>query len=303
MANVIVGIHGLANKPKREVETGWWEKSIREGLKKTCDIDNANFTYRMVYWSDLLYKSLLHDDLDFKFDALYNNEPYIEAQSLKKYEEGWLDAVRESVLGAGGAALDALKGYVGMDGLANKLLEKTLKDLAFYYEPNRQIRDRNGQRRPVRLVLQDELKSTLRELQGQHIMLIAHSMGSIIAYDVLRDLGQERPTFALAHFVTIGSPLGLPHVKMKVHEERNKEVRTPSVVTERWVNYADRRDPVAVDVHLADDYGPNGRTVQVKDALVLNDYPLPKDKPNRHKSYGYLRTPEISEHIQEFIAG
>jgi esterase/lipase superfamily enzyme len=47
-------------------------------------------------------------------------------------------------------------------------------------------------------------------------MLIAHSMGTIISYDVLRDLGQEDPSFKVPHFATIGSPLDLPHVKAKI---------------------------------------------------------------------------------------
>jgi hypothetical protein len=54
-------------------------------------------------------------------------------------------------------------------------------------------------------------------------------MGSIIAYDVLRIIRRETPPVPVDHFVTIGSPLGLPHVKTKIYEE-NDLVRTPSVV-------------------------------------------------------------------------
>ena len=139
-------------------------------------------------------------------------------------------------------------------------------------------------------------------------MLIAHSMGTIIAYDVLRDIGQEDPAFEIAHFVTIGSPLGLPHVKAKIIEERDydgqgrERVRTPSVVSAKWVNYADRKDPVALDTYLSDDYGPNAKEIQVEDDLVMNGYLSPKGEPNHHKSYGYLRTPELSEHIRDFLA-
>lgn len=306
MANVIVGIHGLANKPDRAVEADWWEKSIREGLEKNGGIKNANFTYKMVYWADLLYKYPLHNDPNLDFDDLYNDEPYVPAVpgTLKKYEEGWPDDARAAVLGALGWSIDKLKQYVGMDALADGILENTLKDLAFYYDENRKIADRNKKLRPARRVLMDELKDTLNRLKGERIMLIAHSMGSIVAYDVLRDLGRADPNFELAHFDTIGSPLGLPHVKAKVYEERPYDavrVRTPTVVTEQWVNYADRGDPVAVDIHLADDYGPNKRAVRVKDDLVLNDYVSLRGKPNRHKSYGYLRTPELSEHIRDFI--
>ncbi len=33
MTKVIIGIHGLANKPMRETLADWWEKAIREGLE------------------------------------------------------------------------------------------------------------------------------------------------------------------------------------------------------------------------------------------------------------------------------
>ena len=99
----------------------------------------------------------------------------------------------------------------------------------------------------------------------------------------------------------------MPHVKKKIIVERTyagqkkNRVRTPTIVTERWVNYADRNDPVALDVHLRDDYKPNKRGVQVEDDLVANGYQSPAGEANHHKSYGYLRTPELSEHIKNFL--
>ncbi|ATX79782.1 hypothetical protein Ga0123461_1366 [Mariprofundus aestuarium] len=101
-------------------------------------------------------------------------------------------------------------------------------------------------------------------------MVVSHSMGTIVAYDVLRAIGKKHPQLKVARFVTIGSPLGLPHVKYKIAKE-NDAVRTPSVV-QQWSNFADRRDPVALDVHLADDYAANAAGVQVSDGLVSNDW-------------------------------
>ena len=34
-------------------------------------------------------------------------------------------------------------------------------------------------------------------------------------------------------------------------------VRTPTIVTNSWVNYFDRRDKVALDMHLRDEFGSN----------------------------------------------
>ena len=123
-------------------------------------------------------------------------------------------------------------------------------------------------------------------------------------HDVLRSLGREASPPSIDHFVTIGSPLGMPHVKMKIYEE-NDLVRTPTIVG-RWTNFADRRDIVAVDAKLADDYEANDQGVKVVDVPVINAYKSPADrdppgKPNYHKSYGYLRTPELSTLIRGFI--
>ena len=64
------------------------------------------------------------------------------------------------------------------------------------------------------------------------------------------------------------------------------------------------KDPVALDVHLWDDYAKNAGNIRVEDDLVLNDYPKnAKGDINHHKSYGYLRTPEVSKHIRDFLAG
>ncbi len=312
MPKIIVGLHGLANKPKRDCLAKFWNESIAEGLTKNQKIAKPQFDLKMVYWADLLYKAPQHTDRFFTFDKLYNTQPYtVGPEKLENYREGVLDAIRSKGLSFVGTTLDSLKRNFDIDGLADWVLEKTMKDLAFYYDPDRMIGDRSEPEKReglARAVLQDELRNVLQPLKGSQIMLIAHSMGTIIAYDVLRDIGRKDPSFEIAHFVTIGSPLGLPHVKAKIIDERDydgeehERVRTPSIVTKSWMNYADRRDPVALDTHLRDDFGPNARRVQVVDDLIANSYLSPSGETNYHKSYGYLRTPELSKHIAEFLA-
>src|SRR5215831_12060417 len=74
----------------------------------------------------------------------------------------------------------------------------------------------------------------------------------------------------------------------------------------RWTNFADRRDIVAVEAKLADDYEASDQGVKVVDVPVINAYKSPPDrvppnKPNFHKSYGYLRTPELSNVVRGFV--
>ena len=144
-------------------------------------------------------------------------------------------------------------------------------------------------------VLRDELKTAIRleHDKGNDMMIVAHSMGSIIAYDALRDLGREPDNaIRIEHLVTIGSPLGLPHVKGKILEERDyaEEVRTPSVVVGGWTNFADLKDPVALDSRLKDDYAANQLGIRVVGELAAarraSELPGPlaqasKERPTR----------------------
>ena len=282
-AYVIIGIHGLANKPKEETLAKGWQDSIREGLERNQRRSAEAVSFDLVYWRDWRYPEPIPD--------AENDEPYLRAdgsQPLPAYEDGWFDDVVARLGNLVGEPLDWAKRYFGVDEVADTVLRTRLKDLATYYEEPEK-----------RDLLRQRMKDKLAKHAGKRIMVIAHSMGSIIAYDVLRAMGREDPQFRVEHFVTIGSPLGLPHVKHRIYQE-NDLVRTPSVVRQ-WTNLADRRDPVAADVHLADDYRANSRGVRVVDDLVINGYVGHERKPNHHKSYGYLRTPEVSRVVRSFI--
>jgi len=281
MSYMIIGVHGLANKPPTAQHEPDWVKAIVEGLKRNYNVTPPTINFRLVYWADVMYPSPLHPD----------EEPYLAAEGtgpLQTYKDGWLDALRATVSSVGGNAWDAAKRWFGIDEVADVVLQLKLKDLARYYE-NVTIREK----------LRERLRSAIQEEQPKRIMIIAHSMGSIISYDVLRELGKAGSRLSIDHFITIGSPLGLPHVKGKIFEE-NQALRSPSVV-QQWTNFADRRDPVAFDTHLGDDYEANDRGVTVRDDLIINSYKSPSGKTNYHKIYGYLRAPELSDIVRKFI--
>ena len=135
-------------------------------------------------------------------------------------------------------------------------------------------------------------------------MIIAHSMGSIITFDVLNFL---IPAAKINTLVTIGSPLGLPIVVSKIAAEQKKKLKgesimaTPPGVTSNWFNFADIMDHVAINFELADDFRENERGILPTDFLVNNNYEI-NGEINHHKSFGYLRTPEFSKILSDFIA-
>lgn len=318
MAKIILGVHGLANKPQPDKHAGDWKKAILEGLKVNEKVKKApEFDFRLVYWANLLYKHTMHEEAHFSFDSLYDSEPYAPAEpgTIRRREESFLDTIRTSLLDLGGSAIDAARLKLGQTELADWLLTKVARDLAFYYDGDRRLRDHDGKEGPARKAIDGVLARAIVKAHeaaaGDEIMLVSHSMGTIISYNVLRDLGQSHPGMDLPYLVTLGSPLGLPFVKNQIVKERKYDpaVRTPTVVSKRWINYADPKDGVSADVRLRDDYEANARKIRVEDDSIHNDYRTVVTRRdgtrevcrNHHKIYGYLRTPEISELFKEFL--
>lgn len=277
-SNIIIGIHGLSNKPKKNQLAEWWEQAIREGLGVDRNIPRDAINFHSVYWADVTNPGGPQDPVP-KDDAYKEAAP----GEIKRYKDSWIDYLRAQTLDVIGDAVDAMKELFGMTATANEVLEKKLPDLHLYYT-DKAVRDE----------LRGRLSKVVTDNKGKRIMVVAHSMGSIIAYDVLREIGRGDPDCMVDHFVTIGSPLGLPHVKYKILKE-SPLIRTPSIV-KKWTNLADRRDPVAVDIYLKDDYAENRAGVRVRDDLIMNDW-----GGIHHKSYGYLRCPEFTDLVRAFI--
>jgi hypothetical protein len=278
---IVIAIHGLANKPDEGTKRAWYKLALIEGLKRNCARTVEDMEFDLVYWADLRYPAP-----DPKPEPYF---AYAGAGPLPAYKTHKWDLIVGAAQSVFGSEIDFLERHTGIAGPEDFVLEKTFTDLDAYYQ------DIAGFRGEVRA----RLAQKLQDHRGKRIMLIAHSMGSIIAYDVLRLLGRADPGFRIDHLVTIGSPLGLPRVKAAIYRE-NDLVRTPSIVG-RWSNFADRRDLVALDAKLGDDYEANDQGVKVADIPVINLYVNPEGKANYHESYGYLRTPELSEIVRGFI--
>lgn len=135
-----------------------------------------------------------------------------------------------------------------------------------------------------RQAMTDALANRLRS-GGQPFIVVAHSQGSMIAYDVLRRLKQE--DCAVALFVTIGSPLGLQEVE-DYFKKDGGTLAVPDCV-QSWYNFADRLDPVAFDPILANDFSPNAYGKTIQDIPVHN-----LDSPRHpHSGTGYLALPQV----------
>ncbi|AWN44463.1 lipase/acyltransferase domain-containing protein [Methylobacterium durans] len=277
---MIIGIHGLENKPPLDEKMHWWKAAILEGLRRNCAVDQTELAFELVYWADLRY--------DRPVLAEENKEPYFPDAGSGTFPRQDPDEVQPI-----NAALEQV--YEGLDWVQAKTGVTPVDDviLKFRFDDLWHYQSETGFAQEVRKRLTERIKAA----SGQRLLLVAHSMGSIVAYDVLRMLERNSPSIHIDHFVTLGSPLGLAEVKLKIAEEHGS-VRVPKNVGQ-WTNLADRRDVATVAGALAHDYAPHEGT-GIRDVAVLNEYRRPNGEANHHKSYGYLRTPELSAIAMEF---
>ncbi|WP_336488453.1 hypothetical protein [Methylobacterium nigriterrae] len=280
--SVIIGIHGLANKPPEEEKARWWRAAIAEGFARNAAAAAADFTFDFVYWADLRY--------DEPLAGGRNLEPYRAVDGVGAFPrfDPEADAGRTSLTGRLYRTLGRVESATGLTLLDDAILEYRLDDLWNYHKD-----------RDFREAARSRLAACLARHRGRRILLAAHSMGAIIAYDCLRLLDRGGRGVRVEHLVTLGAPLGLVEVRQEIEAEHG-QARMPDSAR-AWTNLSDPGDVATVAARLGEDFAPNSRGARALDVPVHNAYRRPDGAPNRHKSYGYLRTPEFSEIALAFL--
>ncbi|MFH0974204.1 MAG: hypothetical protein V1874_00305 [Spirochaetota bacterium] len=298
---IIIGIHGLANKVPDDLLEEWWIKSIREGLSYIGH-PGTSFVFKSVYWSDILYEKPLDINEKNKKSPLYEDEPYLPGNtedyknfSPSKNKKQFLDSVEKK--------LDKLfleeNRLINPDKIADMFIRHLYKDLDFYFNHTSSKLEDNGV--PVKNVIRKRLADVLSKYRNKQILLIAHSMGTIVAYDVLT---QTLPDANVHTLITLGSPLALPNIIKKIHAGQGTNYKTgtlpsPENISHKWYNFADLNDPVALVYNISDDFNKNSRGLGPEDVIIHNNYKQ-NGKYNAHKLFGYLRAPQTANAIYDF---
>ncbi len=302
MRKVIIGIHGLGNKPPKYLLQKWWKEAMIEGLKSS-GIHQSLPKFELVYWADILYDKPLNRWEKDKHSPYFLDEPYIEAPKTIIDEK---HPFQKKIIGFISDQLNNI--FLNEDKSLNysfitdTILKKYFRDLDLYYMEECKGETKDSCK--AHDFIQARLAKCIIKYQNSDIMIIAHSMGSIITFDVMNFLIPEARVNTL---VTIGSPLGLPVVVSKIAAEQKKKSKgqsimaTPPGVTNNWFNFTDIKDLVAINYKLSDDFRENERGILPTDFLINNNYEI-NGETNHHKSFGYLRTPEFSKMLSDFMA-
>lgn len=298
-AKIIIGIHGLGNKPPKILFEEWWRLSILEGLKG-IGYPRTSIDFELVYWADALHPNPLNPNEKKESSELFLDEKYHPAINKKVEGNNSLkSSMSQYIRDQFNNILFNEKLHINFPSITDFIIKHFFKDLSVYLTENCVTEDNTECL--AKEVIQEKLHQTLLKHQDKEILLLSHSMGTIVAYDVLTKFSKE---LKINTWITTGSPLGVPFIyselKFDSHQPEESLAYTPDSITNNWLNFADPNDKLAVNYELDKLFLPNIHDVKPEAMLVCNNYESNSIK-NPHKTYGYLRAPEISKVIDDFL--
>lgn len=124
-------------------------------------------------------------------------------------------------------------------------------------------------------------------LQKSPQVLITHSLGTVVAFKLLREMEAQGKSVEIPLLITMGSPLGLDAFKKKLGPPRRK----PSFV-KRWANFYDPSDLVALGKDLDKSTFAAG---------IENDGTVDNQTSNAHGIIGYLPHKGVIEALKKAL--
>jgi hypothetical protein len=125
---------------------------------------------------------------------------------------------------------------------------------------------------------------------GVETVVVSHSLGTVVAYRLLRKLGTQRGG-RVPLFVTLGSPLGVEAIRNKL---RSESVTRCPACAKAWFNAFDSRDVVALYPLDTGSFPLNPTTPAIENKEDVNNLTA-----NRHGIAGYLDDAQVARRIYE----
>ena len=290
----IIFVPGKNPKPPAEQHKHILWRVLLEGVKRAAPeklhhLARQREHFDVAAWNDLYYKERKDINRDLPWiDALQNQhgptEKDIREANSTNYRLLWL--------------LYTIVDYLPF---ILRFVPGTLKATA--EEVRRYFKNENDVACDIRNVLKEKLRPLLQN--NEKILLIGHSLGSVIAYDTLWELSHiEHIDTKVDLFLTIGSPLGMNYVQSRLKGSEYKgKMKYPTNIN-NWVNISAEGDITALDREFADDYS------QMKKLKLINNiedhcqgiYNFFRNEEglNAHRSYGYLVNPAVGKVIADW---
>lgn len=311
MGKHLMLIHGRNFKPSKEPLEALWFDAILSGLQR--DFSDLVPVYKkeevkktFIYYGDISNEFLESSDNPYdeekEIKDIRDRQECLKALKMYRDKAAFLEngeSNYKSLQGASGLKEKLATAFVGdfstFIGLAEPLIRMLAKDVSHYWDPDTAFGS------SVRWRLTEPLRKALHE--GDDIMLVSHSLGSMIAYDVLwkfsyyGEYSELRKTGnKLSKLITLGSPLGNETVKKNLKGSGANGTRRYPTLIRTWENFSAEDDYISHDETLENDY----RKMRLSGMVEIRDHDLYNlalrdGNSNPHHSLGYLIHPKFIE--------
>ncbi len=290
---LILYVPGLRPKPEPEAHRRQLFRCLLAGMdniggEASAFLRDHEHCFDLVSWTYDFYGEYRDLELDMPgIEALLSQH---DASSQDRAEAGaFIRRFRRAMY----RALDHLPFLI--PHFADEEIEIQLRDLRRY------VKNENEIAILVRQLLQMPLRAA--EQAGRAVLLIGHSMGSVIAYDSLWHLSQNEAGAGADAFMTMGSPLGQRYIQSRLLGARESgPARFPSNL-KHWINISAVGELTAIDMRLENDFGEMrelGLLESFGDHEIFNWFRLDGEL-NVHAEYGYLINPLTARIVSNWI--
>ena len=322
----VIFIHGLSQKPAPDLLERLWVDALNRDDPKpeVFGYENPGLaihtaaTIRSVYWADVFYGEDYQTDLS-GYERRIESDAFesIEGESLQDLSKVQLPQPKSA---AQRAFLEGLSAHYQLDsnlddrfvaplppagrlehfqlerfplplGMKKGIIRRFANE-AFYYLFEEPFTTPAGAAVNVRTLLRERLIAAINSLRADHdrVVIVAHSMGTIIAYDCLKNWP---PCETIEGLITLGSPLGVDEIQDNLIPGGDLANAFPTdKLNGSWVNVFDPLDPIAaLDPRFANDYRKGG-------SPVLRDIEESNWGKWRHTISKYLKGPKLRAELR-----
>jgi hypothetical protein len=276
----IVFVPGLKPKPHPDVYAAVLRQCLAAGLHRVAPraaglLETGIAEFLLYPWTFAVYG----EHRDFELDRA-GVERLLARPDPTPEEIAEIDALPRRIIRTWHRVADALP-VLGRLFISDRMHE-ALDDARRY------LHDRDGVGTRTRSGLRDLL---VREAEaGRRLIVIGHSLGSVIAYDTLWELSR-RGHVHVDLFVTLGSPLGTRFVRAHLRgADRPRGERYPTNIR-HWANFTARGELTALYPRLArhfSDMVALGLVERFEDHIDLYNHFVGARGLNVHQAYGYV---------------
>ena len=292
-APLIIYVPGLLAKPEAGIHRDALLRCLLAGLQRidtdlAAQLESNADCFEVIPWTYDFYG----EHRDFALDAA-SVEALIAQGAVTKRDQdeaaSWRRRLARWVFLLG----DRLPFLI--PHIATERMELHLRDLRRYIKNQNEIAEHTRQ----------ILKTSLRQAHAAQrpILLMAHSMGSVIAYESLWQMSRaNREPMQIDLLLTMGSPLGQDYIQKRLKgSDAIGNVRYPDNIR-RWVNLSAVGDLTAIKPALRRGFrGMLEAAIvdDIDDRQIDNWFRL-DGILNTHSEYGYLASPETAKIVSDW---